>query len=55
MSSFLNNDKNLVILSIFFMSLAVIYSEPLSPAEVTIISSAMSGLFGIAVGRATAQ
>ena len=52
MGSFLNNDKNLVILAILTMSLALIYGRPMSQAELTIISNAMSGLFGIAVGRA---
>jgi len=51
MSNFLNNDKNLVIISVLTLCLALIYSRPLSQAELTIISSAMSGLFGLAVGR----
>jgi len=53
MGSFFNDDKNLVIIAVLTISLALINSRPLSQAELTIISSAMSGLFGIAVGRAT--
>ena len=52
MNSFLSDDKNLVILSVLTLGLAVIFSETLSQDEVTIISSIISGLFGIAVGRA---
>jgi len=53
--SFLNDDKNLVILSVLALGLAVIFSEPLSQPELAIINSAISGLLGVAVGRATAQ
>jgi len=53
MNSFLNDDKNLVIIAVLTISLALIYSRPLSQAELTIISSSISGLLGIAVGRAT--
>jgi hypothetical protein len=50
--SFFNDDKNLVIVSVLILGLAVIWSKPLGQNEITIISSLLSGLFGIAVGKA---
>ena len=55
MNGFLSNDKNLVVISILIISLALIYSRPLSQAELAIINSAISDMLGIAVGRATVK
>jgi hypothetical protein len=51
MINFFNDDKNLVIMAVLILGLAVIWSKPLGQNEITIISSLLSGLFGIAVGR----
>jgi len=51
--NWLSDDKALVILAALTLGLAVIYSGPLDQAKASIINSIYTGLFGIAVGRAT--
>lgn len=51
MWDFLNNDKNLVIISVLLIGLAIIFGGPIGASETTIISSLLSGLFGVAVGN----
>lgn len=55
MKNLLSDDKALVILAVLTIGLAVIFSGPLGASETTIISSVLSGLFGVAVGRSGNQ
>jgi len=52
MKDFLMDDKNLVILAVVILGVSVIFSGVLDPDKVNLLTSAFSGLFGIAVGRA---
>jgi len=47
--TWLADDKNLVII----LGVSIIFSGPMEQEKATIINSLFSGLFGIAVGRAT--
>jgi len=51
MNSFLNDDKNLVILSVLILGLAVVFAGALDQQQMTLINSLFSGLFGVAVGK----
>jgi len=51
--NFFSDDKNLVILAVIILGVSIIFSGPLDQEKATIINSLFSGLFGIAVGRAT--
>jgi len=53
MLNWLSDDKNLVVISALLLGFAVIYSGPLDQSKAAIISSIFTGLFGIAVGRAS--
>jgi len=47
------DDKNLVIIAVVILGVSIIFSGPMEQEKATIINSLFSGLFGIAVGRAT--
>jgi len=53
MQDHLFDDKNLVIFSILVLGICVIFAPSLTPAAAEIVQSFGTGLFGIAVGRAT--
>lgn len=50
--NFLNDDKNLVVVAVLTLGLAVIFSNNLDQQQMTVISSVFAGLFGVAVGKA---
>ena len=50
MKDFLD-DKIIVIVSVLFLGLAVIFTGEISPEKTTILTGIFSGLFGIAVGK----
>ena len=52
MKEFFLDDKNMVIMAVLAIALAVIFVPDLAQSKETIISSICSGLFGIAVGKA---
>ena len=53
MKDFFLDDKNLVIISVTLLGLAILYSGALDPDKANLLTGIFSGLFGIAVGRAT--
>ena len=53
MKDFFLDDKNMVILAVLVLGLAVIFSGKLDPETAKIMNAAFTGLFGIAVGRAS--
>jgi len=50
---FLKDDKNLVIMSVTLLGFAVVFSGPLTQEQVMLINSIFSGLFGVAIGKAS--
>jgi hypothetical protein len=46
-----DDDKNLVIIAVLILGLALIFVDTLGAEQSSIINSIVSGLFGIAVGR----
>lgn len=53
MKEFFNDDKNLVIMAVLILGLFVLWTPPADKESVSLLASVISGLFGIAVGRAT--
>ena len=53
MNEFFNDDKNLVIIAVLILGLFVLWTPPVDEKSVSLLASICSGLFGIAVGRAT--
>jgi hypothetical protein len=53
MKEFFLDDKNMVIIAVLTLGLSIIFSGELDVEVAKIINSAIVGLFGIAVGRAT--
>ena len=53
MKEFFTDDKNMVIMAVLIMGLSLIFTGKVDPETAKIINSAITGLFGIAVGRAT--
>ncbi len=53
MNDFMNDDKNVVIIAVVILGLSIIISGELDPETAKIMTGVFSGLFGIAVGRAT--
>jgi uncharacterized membrane protein YjjB (DUF3815 family) len=49
---FLKDDKAMVIVAATVIAIAVIFVPELNPEKGTIISSIITGMFGIAIGRA---
>jgi len=47
------DDKTLVIMAALLICLAVIFAPSLSADKSTIVSSIITGLFGVAIGRAS--
>jgi hypothetical protein len=46
-----DDDKNLVILAVLILGMALIFVDSVGAEQSSIINSIVSGLFGIAVGR----
>jgi hypothetical protein len=46
-----DDDKNLVIIAVLILGMALIFVDNLGAEQSSIINSIVSGLFGIAVGR----
>jgi len=53
MKDFFMDDKNLVIMAVTLLGLAILYSGSLDPDKANLLTGIFSGLFGIAVGRAS--
>jgi len=53
MKEFFDDDKNTVITAVLALGLAVIFAGKLDPETAKIMTGVFTGLFGIAVGRAT--
>jgi len=51
MNGFFSDDKNLVILAVLALGLAIISKDNINPESVNLLTGVFSGLFGIAVGR----
>jgi hypothetical protein len=51
--SWFDDDKNLVILAVFFLGLGILWVDTLTPDQVALIDKMFIGLFGIAVGKAS--
>ena len=49
---FFNDDKNLVIICATLICLCLIFVEGINTEQLSVINSIVSGLFGVAVGRA---
>jgi hypothetical protein len=49
--NWLDDDKNLVIMAVLVLGLALIFVDTIGAEQSSIINSIVSGLFGIAVGR----
>ena len=55
MKDFFLDDKNMVIIAVLALGLSVIFVPKLDPEAAKILTGIFSGLFGIAVGRATKE
>ena len=53
MKEFFLDDKNMVIIAVVVLGLSVIFTGKLDPETAKIMTAVFTGLFGIAVGRAT--
>jgi len=53
MKEFFLDDKNMVIIAVVVLGLSVIFTGKLDPETAKIMTGVFTGLFGIAVGRAT--
>jgi len=53
MKDFFTDDKNIVIIAVVVLGLSIIFSGKLDPETAKIMTGIFSGLFGIAVGRAS--
>lgn len=53
MKDFFLDDKNMVIMAVVVLGLAVIIAGELDPETAKIMTGVFTGLFGVAVGRAT--
>ncbi len=53
MKEFFNDDKNLIILSVLILGLALIFTPKIDPGVLKALAPIFTGLFGIAIGRVT--
>ena len=51
MKAYFLDDKNIVIVGMIVISLCVIFSGELDPIKEKILTSIITGLFGVAIGR----
>ena len=52
MKDFFLDDKNMVIIAVSLLGLAILFSGSLDTDKTTLLTGIFSGLFGIAVGKA---
>jgi len=53
MKDFFLDDKNMVILAVVILGMSIIFTPKLDPEATNLLTGIFSGLFGIAVGRAS--